>query len=114
MCANQVIVEGRVNADGTLVLSAPVNLPPGAVRVIVQAESSAQDAVRNFGAFIENLHASQKARGHQPRTREEIDAEVQKLRDESEEDLQEASELHRQYFERLQSSEPGNAPGPHE
>jgi hypothetical protein len=36
---------------------------------------------------LEQIWADQKARGHIPRTREEIDAEIQHLRDEAEEEF---------------------------
>ena len=86
---------GTVRADGTLVLDRKLELPAGPVRVTVQpvAVSAGSNVVR-FQAMMDQIWSGQNARGHIPRTREEIDAEVQLLREEAEEELQAAERLH--------------------
>jgi hypothetical protein len=44
--------------------------------------------------MMQRIWADQKARGHVPRTKEEIDAEIIQLRAEAEEELQAAERLH--------------------
>ena len=89
MTRNQVVLEGTVHADGTLELDERLPLPAGRVRVTVQPFDvpESPDQAR-FWAMMERIWADQKARGHVPRTREEIDAEINQLRDEAEEEVQ--------------------------
>jgi hypothetical protein len=89
---NAIVIQGTLNPDGTLVLDEKLNLPAGRVRVTVQPIISLKDDP--FWQTLEKIWADQRARGHVPRTREEIDAEIQELRDEWEE--------HQQKIERLQ------------
>ena len=86
-------VQGTVQPDGSLVLDEKLNLPAGRVRVTVQPRSEPLNPVR-FLAMMERIWADQKARGHVPRSREEIDAEISELRDEAEEEMQAAERLH--------------------
>ena len=75
-------------------LDGRLDLPAGRVRVTVQPVTPAETPdVARFQAMMEQIWAGQKARGHVPRTKEEIDAEVQQLRDEAEEELQAAERL---------------------
>ncbi len=46
--------------------------------------------------FFERLWAEQRARGHVPRTREEIDAELEASRQEDEERMQEFERIHQE------------------
>ncbi len=46
-----------------------------------------------FMERMEAIWAGQRARGHVPRTKEEIDAEIQQLRDEAEEEFLEVERL---------------------
>jgi cell division septum initiation protein DivIVA len=88
-------VQGTVQPDGSLVLDEKLNLPAGRVRVTVQTRKEAEkfDPAR-FLAMMERIWEDQKARGHVPRSREEIDAEISQLRDEAEEEMQAVERLH--------------------
>lgn len=89
-----VEVQGEIRADGMLVLDHRLDLPAGRVRVTVQpAEATVPDVAR-FQAMMERMWAGQQARGHTPRSKDEIDAEVRQLREEAEEELQAAERLH--------------------
>jgi hypothetical protein len=95
MSEESVEVQGMVQADGTLVLDRRLELPPGRVRVTVQPATPAEapDLAR-FQAMMAQIWAGQKARGHVPRTKEEIDAEIREMREEAEQELQAAERLH--------------------
>jgi hypothetical protein len=92
MNSTHVVVEGTLNADGTLVLDSKLALPPGRVQLIVQPlpELPADDP---FWQRMQQIWEGQKARGHVPRTKEQIDAEIKALRDEAEDEMQEIEKL---------------------
>ena len=83
MSATHVVVEGTVKPDGTLELDGKLDLPPGRVQLIVQplAELPKDDP---FWQMMNGIWAAQKARGHLPRTKEEIDAEIHDMRQDAE------------------------------
>jgi len=88
-------VLGTVRPDGSLALDEKVGLPAGRVHVTVRTchESEKPDLVR-LGVLMERVWANQKARGHVPRSREEIDAEMNKLREEADEEMHAVERLH--------------------
>jgi len=94
MSVNTVEVAGTLQPDGTLVLHEKPNLPSGPVRVRVQSVSEPTPADQ-FWAGLHAIWASQKARGHVPRDKAEIDAEIKAFRDEAEEEMRESEQLHR-------------------
>jgi hypothetical protein len=76
MTEQAVVVTGRLADEQTVVLDAPINLPPGRVRVTVETLPIAEPG----GEFLGKLAAIRRAlrsSGYQPRTKEEIDAELQ-------------------------------------
>ena len=81
----EVVVQGSVRPDGTLELSQPVNLPPGEVRVIVQAVTPPSGSGDNVLTVLERIWAERRAKGMQGRSGEQIDADIQSMRDEWEE-----------------------------
>jgi hypothetical protein len=85
MSAAAVVLQGVVTPDGTLQLGQKVQLPAGPVRVTVQ--SLEPPAHEDIMAILGRIWAAQKAGGHVPRSREAIDAELNALRDEAEEEL---------------------------
>jgi hypothetical protein len=93
MNPNAVEIEGTVQEDGTLLLHEKIPLPAGQVRVTVQPISDTTPADQ-FWAGMRAIWAAQAARGHVPREKEEIDAEIKALRDEAEEEIQEFERLH--------------------
>jgi hypothetical protein len=87
-----IVVQGTLKPDGTLELDQKVDLPAGRVQVTVQPLPEQAD-----DPFWQRMRAAwerQKASGHAPRTREEIDAAVEALREEAEEEVREAEQLH--------------------
>jgi hypothetical protein len=88
-------VQGTVQSDGSLVLDEKLNLPAGRVRVTVQTKNEPEKAdPARFLDMMERIWADQRARGHVPRSREEIDAEIDQLRNEAEQEMQAAERLH--------------------
>lgn len=89
----QVILHGTIKPDGSLELNHPLDLPPGEVRVTVQPLETPPQSKEDIRTFLERIRADQKMRGHAPQTREEIDADLQALRDEAEEETQEIENI---------------------
>jgi hypothetical protein len=92
MSANAIEVQGTLREDGTLVLDQKPNLPPGRVKVTVEPVPDYKQT--EIWQFFERLWAEQRARGHVPHTREEIDAELEAARHEDEERMQELERIH--------------------
>ncbi len=92
MNAATVVVEGTVQPDGTLEVTQKVNLPAGPVHVTVEPVAEPVQPDR-FWTMMESIWAAQLASGRTPRTREEIDAEIEALRNEAEEEMQAVERL---------------------
>lgn len=75
----EVVVQGTLKPDGTLELNQPVNLPPGEVRVIVQAMTHSSE---NVLTVLERIWAERKTKGMQGRSGQQIDSDIQSMRDE--------------------------------
>ena len=73
------IITGTLNDDQTVTLDEALPLKPMKVRLSVEPLAPAHP--RPHDEVIAEIWARQKARGHVPRTREEIDAELQAERD---------------------------------
>jgi len=84
MSTRPVIVEATLKPDGTLKLDEKLALPPGRVQLVVQPLPELPDD-DPFWQMMKRIWAGQKARGHVPRTVEEIEAERTAFRDEAEE-----------------------------
>jgi hypothetical protein len=95
MSQEMIEVQGTVRPDGSLALDEKLSLPAERVHVTVRTcqQPEKPDPVR-FGVLMERIWANQKARGHLPRSREEIDAELNQLRDEAEEEMEAVERLH--------------------
>ncbi len=88
----QITVQGTVKADGTLDLDDRVAMPEG--RVLVTLRPIVPPAPDDpFWQRMEQIWAGQRARGQVPRTKEEIDAEIESMRDEMEEEFQATEHL---------------------
>jgi len=92
MSTATVIVEGVVRPDGTLEVPGKLDLPAGRVRVTVQSVPEPTRPDR-FWNMMETLWADLRASGRTPRTEEEIDAEIDALRNEAEEEMQAVERL---------------------
>ena len=75
------IVTGTLTDDHTVTLDEALPLAQGKVRLSVEPLPVDPPAKRPHDEVIAEIWARQKARGHQPRTREEIDAYIQAERD---------------------------------
>ena len=91
-----VVVEGTVDADGTLRLDTKLTVAPGRVQLIVRslADLPGKDP---FWQTMERIWAGQKARGQKRRTKEEIDEELNIIRDEADQEMRQAEQLHEEY-----------------
>jgi hypothetical protein len=86
MAVSSLEVLGTVRADGTLELDEKLNVPPGRVKVRVEAVPVAEaKPAEGLIEFVERVHRELAAAGHRFRTKEEIDAEIKELRNEWEE-----------------------------
>lgn len=92
MSVATVIVEGVVKPDGTLELPRKLDLPAGRVQVTVQCVTESAQPDR-FWKMMESLWADLRADGRTPRTQQEIDAEIDALRNEAEAEMQAVERL---------------------
>jgi hypothetical protein len=92
MSTTAVTVEGIVKPDGTVEVAEKVNLPAGKVQVILVplSELSPDDP---FWQRMHKIWDGQRARGRVPRGVEEVESERQALRQEMEDEIQEAIRL---------------------
>src|SRR5438477_12997334 len=100
----QAVVEGTIKPDGTLVLDQPANVRAGRVQVIVQALPDLPQG-DPFWDMMKSIWAGQKARGHIPRSAEEVEAERHETR-ESWEERQQAIERLQAESRRLREQPP--------
>jgi len=90
--AIQLTLQGTVKSDGTLELDDKVPMPSG--RVLVTVQPVVQPPPNDpFWQRLEQIWSGQRARGHVPRTKEEIDAELQELRNDAEAEMQATERL---------------------
>jgi hypothetical protein len=87
MSATTVVLQGTVKPDGTLELEGKVPLPPGKVSVTLQSVPYSQETDPLF-VLLRGIWAGREAAGIQPRTREEVDADLEAVRDEVEEHVE--------------------------
>ena len=92
MSAATVTVEGVVKPDGTLEVPQKLDLPAGRVHVTVQPVTESPQPER-FWTMMESLWAHLRAGDRIPRTQEEIDAEIDSMRNEAEEEMQAVERL---------------------
>jgi hypothetical protein len=93
MGAQQVVVHGHVQPDGTLQVEEKVNLPPGPVQVTVEAAAPASQR-ESTQQVLRDIVARRQAPGLKRRSKEEIDTEIDAMRNEDEERLREIERLY--------------------
>jgi hypothetical protein len=108
MSTNAIEIQGTLREDGTLLLDQKPNLPPGRVKVIVEPVPDITQT--DVWQVLERIWAGQRARGHVPRSREEIDAELEAARQEDEERMQALERIHQECQQARQQQR--NAPEP--
>ena len=79
----EITVHGMLNSDGTLQIDEPVALPPGKVRVTI--EELTPKPKRDPMEVLQEIWAERKRLGMKGRTKEEIDADIDAMREEWEE-----------------------------
>jgi hypothetical protein len=94
MNGQQVVLHGRIQPDGTLYIDEKVDLPPGPVQVTV-AVSLPSPAGEDTRSVLEQIRARRQARGAAARSKEEIDAELNAMRDEDERRMREIEAIGR-------------------
>ncbi len=94
MSTQPVILHGQIRPDGTLQVEEKVNLPPGPVSVTVQSVPAA--ARKRTIQVLEEIWAAREARGIVGRSKEEIDAEINAMRDEDEKRMKEIETIRQQ------------------
>ena len=92
MSVTAVTLEAVVKPDGTLELGEPVRLPAGRVQVTIVPvpELPENDP---FWRRMQALWAGQRARGHKPRTPQDVEEERQAVRDEWEERMRRIEQI---------------------
>lgn len=86
MSANTVVIQGVVKPDGTLELEGKLSLNPGKVQVTIVSIPPEFDE-HPFWKIMREIWAGQQARGHVPRSVEEVEAERREFREDWEERL---------------------------
>lgn len=104
MNMTEVVIEGTLKTDGTLELDEKPNVPAGRVQVIVQAIPELPQG-HPFWDMMKSIWAGQKARGHVPRSEQEIEAERRETRDRWDE-RQQAIERLQEESRRLREQQP--------
>jgi hypothetical protein len=80
MMSTTEVIDGLLKPDGTVELARKATLPPGRVRVTVEAVPSS--ARQDVWTLLDTIRNERRALGVRPRTRGEIDAQIRALRDE--------------------------------
>ena len=88
-----VTVHGTLLPNGTLELDQKLPLPAGRVQVTVLPVPSAPQLER-FWIMMEGIWADLRTSGRPARSREEIDAEIEALREEAEREMSAVERLH--------------------
>jgi hypothetical protein len=86
----EAVLPGTVLSDGTLQLNQPVPLPPGDVEVLIRARPSPGLSVLET---LQQIWLESKRAGFVPRTAEEIDADIESMRQSAAEEIGEIDKL---------------------
>jgi hypothetical protein len=89
MDAEEVVLRGNLRKDGTLELIGTPSLPPGPVVVTLRVAPERPKPGEDWWQYLQRARAALEAAGHKFRTGEEIDAELNAMRDEWEERMRE-------------------------
>lgn len=92
MSATTGVLQGVVQADGSLQLEGKVPLPAGRVQVTVAAVPTSPTD-HPFWQMMQAIWSARQKAGLQPRSVEEVEAERRRFRDEMDEEIAEAGQL---------------------
>ncbi len=73
---------GTIRSDGTLELDQKLTVGPGRVKVRVESVEPLVQPAESLVEFVDRSRRELEAAGHKFRTKEEIDAEINELRNE--------------------------------
>jgi hypothetical protein len=82
MNAAHVVVEGTLKPDGSLEVAEKLVLPPGRVRVTIELLDEPASAGEDWFEYLQRARAERESAGAEFRTRQEIDDEINAMRDE--------------------------------
>jgi hypothetical protein len=103
MIPEHVRVQGVLKSDGTLELDESPQMAPGRVRVELTREiSSDPEAADSVWSVLEGIRKKREAEGVPRRTAEEIDAEINALRNEFEDRLEEIDRMREGFRKRAE------------
>jgi hypothetical protein len=110
MSLEEIIVQGTLKPDGTLELDQRPNLPPGRVSVVLRSlpQLPANDP---FFAMLQEIWDARARAGLTPRSVAEVEAQRQRLRDESAEEVAEAMRLQQEDRAGQENASPSNGGG---
>jgi hypothetical protein len=94
MTPEQVTVAGTLKQDGSLELDEKPNLPPGRVCITIQPAQASSVPPAGWWEVLQQIWKEQAASGFRGRTKEEIDADLDALREEWEERMRELEAIH--------------------
>ncbi len=86
-------VLGVVHPDGSLELAGKLTVPPGRVRVRVESLEPQPQPAEDLIEFVRRTRREREAEGHKFRTQAEIDAELEELRGEWDDRVDQLDEL---------------------
>jgi len=75
---NTYVVTGTMSDEHTVALDEPLPIKEGRVRLVVEPIATPQ---RSYAEVMAAIRERQRQRGHQPPTKEEVDAYIQAERD---------------------------------
>jgi hypothetical protein len=109
MSLTEVVVEGTVQPDGTLVLAQKPGLPAGQVTVVLRQRDARNESGwdQNLFQAMEEIWAAQQARGFVPRSAEEVERERRELRRECAEEVEAAIRLQQESRRLRQQADSG-------
>src|SRR5205809_1015096 len=81
MNAVQVMVRGTLKPDGSLELLETPSLPPGPVEVLIRVVPTLKEGEESWFEWLVRARAEMVAKGFQPRSKEEIDADFARERE---------------------------------
>jgi hypothetical protein len=105
--STQVVVQGTLRPDGVLELDEKVPMPAGRVLVTVQpvVQPPADDP---FWEMMNRIWEGQRARGHVPRSSDDVEAQRRALREEMEQEILDAVRLQEESRRLRQQDEVGD------
>jgi hypothetical protein len=94
MNTQSLVLHGQIRPDGTLQVEEKVDLPPGPVAVTVQTVLTATR--KPTLQVLQEIWATREAQGMIGRTAEDIDAEINAMRDEDDSRMHEIESIQEQ------------------